>query len=354
MLQDLVLDQQKIEGLIERANGLVAEERFRDAEEAATVARNMAPNVPALASAVLTMRNLGYTEDMKKVVERRWKGVVDALYQVELSHIPTPDEPPIVYPDAETWIQMTERRRHWKEQISLAKPGSSEEKINVELNKKTDCDFTETPLADVIDYFKSKHEIEIQLDLRALQDEAIDSSVPITRQLKGITLKSTLRLILGELNLTYIIKDEVLLITTKTVADADTPTRVYPVADLVIPIRSGGLSGFGGLGGAPEVASAAAADLAAVVVDLAAVAADLAVAVAASAAVAVACSTCPRKPSRPRVTSASRLVADLRDGRQGRSEANGPEVVACQRNAHCSRPCSCRRGGVSAVETGDR
>ena len=247
MIQDLVLDQQKIEGLIERANALVLEGRFRDAEAAATTARDMAPNVPALTSAVLTMRNIGYTEDMRKVVERRWKGVVDALFQVELSHIPTSDEPPIVYPDAETWIQMTERRRPWKELISLAKGGPSEDAINAALNSKTECEFIDTPLADVVDYFKSKHEIEIQLDLKALTDEAIDSSVPVTRSLKGISLKATLRLILGSLNLTYIVKDEVLLITSKTEADAYTPTRVYPVADLVIPIQQSGLSG--GLGG---------------------------------------------------------------------------------------------------------
>lgn len=247
MLQELVLDQQKVEGLIERANALVLEGRFRDAEAAATTARNMAPEVPALTSAVLTMRNIGYTEDMKKVVERRWKGVVDALYQTELSHIPTSDEPPIVYPDAETWIQMTALRKKWKDQISLAKPGSSEKAINDALNTKTECDFAETPLADVIEYFKSRHEIEIQIDTKALMDEAVDSSVPVTRALKGITLKATLRLILGSLNLTYIVKDEVLLITSKTEADAYTPTRVYPVADLVIPIQSSGLSG--GLGG---------------------------------------------------------------------------------------------------------
>ncbi len=258
MLQELVLNQQKIEGLIERANALVDEGRFRDAEEAALAAREMAPDVAALTSAVLTVRNIGYTEDMRRIVERRWKGVVDALYQVELSHVPTPDEPPIIYPDAETWILMTERRRKWKDQTSLYKPGSSEAKIYTELNTKTECDFTETPLADVIEYFESRHDIPIELDLKALQDEAVDSSVPVTRSLKGITLKAALRLILREHNLTYVVKDEVLMITTKTEADAFLSTRVYPVADLVIPIVNqlggigggiGGGFGGGGLGG---------------------------------------------------------------------------------------------------------
>ena len=43
---------------------------------------------------------------------------------------------------------------------------------------------------------------------------------------------------LGAMDLTYIIKDEVLLITTKEKADTELVTKAYPVADLVIPIRS--------------------------------------------------------------------------------------------------------------------
>ena len=42
------------------------------------------------------------------------------------------------------------------------------------------------------------------------------------------------RLMLRELNLTYMIQDEVLLITTPEEADARLTTKVYPVADLVV------------------------------------------------------------------------------------------------------------------------
>ncbi len=42
-------------------------------------------------------------------VERE-KGVIDTLMQVEKSLVPFPDDPPIVYPDAELWQQLTARR----------------------------------------------------------------------------------------------------------------------------------------------------------------------------------------------------------------------------------------------------
>ena len=75
----------------------------------------------------------------------------------------------------------------------------------------------------------------------------------MTKNLKGVSSKSALRLMLHELGLTYVIKDEVLLITTTEAAESKLSTRVYSVADLVIPIRTpnfaGGFGGMGGMGG---------------------------------------------------------------------------------------------------------
>src|SRR5207248_6498552 len=83
---------------------------------------------------------------------------------------------------------------------------------------------------------------------------------PITKVLKGVTLKSALKLILHDLGLAYIVRDEVLLITSKEEADTYLVTKVYPVGDLVVPIvppqsfGSGlqgafGQQGNGGFGG---------------------------------------------------------------------------------------------------------
>ncbi|HQU42370.1 MAG TPA: hypothetical protein PK867_06135, partial [Pirellulales bacterium] len=178
-------------------------------------------------------------------------GFVDAAYQVELSHVPSSDEPPIIYPDVETWQLLTERRKKYKA-VDVKQHSPSETKILSALDDKTELDFTEQPLTDVIDYLKQRHNIEIQLDNRALADAGIGSDVPVTRSIKGITLRSALKLLLGELDLTYAIRNEVLLITSRTEAEQMLSTRVYPVADLVVPIqqpRAGGMGGMGGMGG---------------------------------------------------------------------------------------------------------
>ena len=62
-------------------------------------------------------------------------------------------------------------------------------------------------------------------------------SAPVTKNLKGISLRSALRLTLAEIadtELTYVIRDEVLLITSKAKAEKLRTTRVYDVADLVV------------------------------------------------------------------------------------------------------------------------
>ncbi len=113
--------------------------------------------------------------------------------------------------------------------------GPAEMKILKELDSPTTLEFLETPLADVVDYLKELHKIEIQIDIRCrcLVDVGMGTDTPITRNLRGISLGRTLRLMLHDLDLTYVIQDEVLLITTPKIANTRQVTRVYPLDGLV-------------------------------------------------------------------------------------------------------------------------
>ena len=180
------------------------------------------------------------------------KGYVDSMYQTEKSHVPYPDDPPIVYPDAETWKELTARRKEKYSATELSRRSPAEKKIEDALKQPTQIEFVETPLKDVVDYLKDLHHIEIQLDTAALKDASVDESTPVTKNLKGISLRSALKLLLDELQLKYVVHNEVLLITSPTKAESDEymTTKVYPVADLVLPIKETGFTGgFGGLGG---------------------------------------------------------------------------------------------------------
>jgi len=111
-------------------------------------------------------------------------------------------------------------------------PGTLEERIVAALGESTQLEFIETPLQDVLDFLKDLHSIEIQIDHRALEDVGIGSDTPITMNVKGVSLRSALRLMLRQLDLTYVICDEVLLIVPIDALEA-TSTRVYSVAELL-------------------------------------------------------------------------------------------------------------------------
>lgn len=125
---------------------------------------------------------------------------------------------------------------------ALAAKSANESKIAAALSQKTELDFAEQPLSDVLDYLKQRHEIEIQIDTNALTDAGIESDTPITRTIKGITFESAIDLIFSQLDLAWVIHDEVLLVTSKAEAAKMVETRVYAVRDLLTG-AAGGLPG---------------------------------------------------------------------------------------------------------------
>jgi hypothetical protein len=111
--------------------------------------------------------------------------------------------------------------------------GAAEVKILASLADDTVLEFIDTPLEQVFDFLRDQHKINIEIDKKALDDVGIGTDVPITRSLKGISLRSALQLMLSELGLTYLVENEVLLITTPDVASSRAEVRVYNVTELI-------------------------------------------------------------------------------------------------------------------------
>jgi hypothetical protein len=114
-------------------------------------------------------------------------------------------------------------------------PTPSETRILAALEEPTVCEFNATPLQDAVSFLMDKHGIPIQLNSRALEDVGLGSDTPVSCHVNNISLASALSLLLRDGDLTWLIQDEVLLITTKDKAegpDGNFP-RTYPVGDLV-------------------------------------------------------------------------------------------------------------------------
>ncbi len=105
-------------------------------------------------------------------------------------------------------------------------------KIREALEQDTSLEFIETPLQDVVDFLEDRHNIEIELDTRALDVMGIGSDTPVTRELRGVTLGFALKLMLRDLDLTYQIDEEVVLITSREKADRKESVRIFAIGDL--------------------------------------------------------------------------------------------------------------------------
>lgn len=116
--------------------------------------------------------------------------------------------------------------------VYLPAPTDAERELLSLFDQRTELAFADVPIRDVMEFVRDKHKANIVLDAFELHEAGIDESTPITIELSGITLRTAFRLILEPLGLTWIIRDEVILITTQSKIDTELFTRIYPVADL--------------------------------------------------------------------------------------------------------------------------
>ena len=93
--------------------------------------------------------------------------------------------------------------------------------------------FVDQPLSDVVTQLSDEYGIPMRIDGPALDEAGIGMDSPVTLSLHNISLRSALRQIFHNLQLTWIIKDEVLMVTTHAEADKHFDTCVYNVQGLV-------------------------------------------------------------------------------------------------------------------------
>ncbi|MFO1095632.1 MAG: hypothetical protein U0992_20355 [Planctomycetaceae bacterium] len=141
------------------------------------------------------------------------------------------------------------------------------ERVRAKLERPISVSFKQTPLNDVVAYFRVLLQENLRFDRPELAGAGITGEERITLALNDIPGKTVLDEILRRVNdieLGYQIKDEVLTITTKEVADNTLDLRLYSLAGILyevpeelIPRPQPGMwgwgmgmgGGFGGLGG---------------------------------------------------------------------------------------------------------
>jgi hypothetical protein len=116
--------------------------------------------------------------------------------------------------------------------ICISAGSPREQRIRKKLEEPAEkMEFFDTPLRDVVARIQDLHDIPVQIDAKALEDAGLDLDAPITRDIADVSLRSALHLLLGDLNLAYIVTNEVLMITTEDKAAENLQVVLYPATE---------------------------------------------------------------------------------------------------------------------------
>lgn len=113
-------------------------------------------------------------------------------------------------------------------------PSPDEKELLTTLEQKVEFEFSALSLVQIVEELGVKYGIQMILDKQALEEESIDPTAKdITCQLKGIPLKSALKIMLDAKSLAFVVADDVVKVTTEGKASQVRVARTYPVRDLV-------------------------------------------------------------------------------------------------------------------------
>lgn len=228
--------QEKLALLVDEFNKLRDEQRFAEAEVIAKQAYEMAPEEPVatqLYREVRFWRNVANNQAREDNADNMNTA---AWLDVDRAGVPMDASRPLQFGDVREWNLLTDRRRRFRGDAERRR-SPKELEIEQKLRSPVALKFRETPLSEVIDRLKEITGVNIYLDQQGLAQEGVHPSTPVTIDLtQDIQLKSALNLILEPLHLGYVVRDEVLKITSEQHRSGNVYTKVYNAADLVIPI----------------------------------------------------------------------------------------------------------------------
>lgn len=203
--------------------------------------------VPVSATAATRMglmaHHLREVRELQRVREERF---LAALLQVERSHIPFPDEPPVQFPPAASWKALSTLRKERYESSGLIDDDPvALQKVKQLQNKLTtpitiDGFEPNTPLREALGFLSERYGLTILVDVQAFKDD-LQINEPEQQPVRlpkmvNVSLGTVLRLLLSQAQATFIIRRDYVEVTTPQRQAAEKTLRVYPVADLVTPI----------------------------------------------------------------------------------------------------------------------
>ena len=227
--------RERLAALVDEFNTLRNEHRYAQAEIVAKRAYDIAPNEQIAQQIWEDAKFLRRSMLNREIAQISEAGVYDTLTDIKQVSADTLSKQTKDITYGDSWPDLVKGRKGSRERG--AQRSASELQIQQRLQTKVLPRYTNMPLTEVVQSLSELTGVNIYLDPRGLGQEGVRSETPVSLELgQEISLESALNLILEPLHLTYMIKNEVLKVTSDQIRDGEIEPRVYNVADLVVPI----------------------------------------------------------------------------------------------------------------------
>jgi hypothetical protein len=110
---------------------------------------------------------------------------------------------------------------------------SDEPSLQEKLNKRINVQFGPTPLRDALEYLKGETQIQFVISAKKIEEAGVNADTPVSLNLSRVRVRTVLEIMLKDLELRFMEKDELVFVTTPEDAESDMETRVYDCRDLL-------------------------------------------------------------------------------------------------------------------------
>lgn len=210
-------------------------ERFTLRRDETIVSRNIVTESRGASDATREEPTRRVTDDTRSVIESRGRAVADARadrtrtndryrrLMLSVDESAVPENRPYTLP--KNWAELSKKRS------AASKMTAKEKALMKALNTTISVEFEKNSFEDVVAFLKRVTNVEILVDQRALTEASVSYETPVTLKAK-LSMRTVLKRVLADLNLTYVIKDEAIQVTSRERAKEMTTVRAYYIGDL--------------------------------------------------------------------------------------------------------------------------
>ncbi|MCL2711006.1 MAG: hypothetical protein FWE95_09000, partial [Planctomycetaceae bacterium] len=229
--------EQQLQQMFIEHKKLLDEQRYEEALRIAKQAYDIAPDEPAVA-AMLTLTTFAFNISRSQSIEgQKREGFIESLLAVDrASRVPNfGRDGDMIFPD--NWAELVKIRTASNQALIQQRP-DTEKRIIRQLETPVVLNANQPlTLEQALNLLCGQVDIIPHIDRTAFQQEDIQTgSMVFMPPANGITARSVLSALLDQYGLTYVVKNEMLTITTKRRAQGSKIVRMHYVGDIALEI----------------------------------------------------------------------------------------------------------------------